>query len=638
LGAPVPLVSGSAGATGAKIAVAKPGDPLDGLTITVPAGAYEGTVPFTVSERPLSTNALADGVTALSPVVVIDNGDVTTTISRVLVRIPAQISSDASGSIVGAYVHEDRTLDLLPVIDSDAGSATVAATHFSQIVLVRVDWSRFGVTADSGFRPGVDDWQFGNYGSYAAPRGHCEGQSLTALWYYTTQRAAGASPLHGLYDNNGADPRTPDFWQDDADGYRFASAIQRARLASAPAEDAAWQAHADYGDRYTFAVFRVSMALTGRPQQVIIATADLASAHAMVVYRVGQQQLFVADPNWPGKYRTIRFDSSTGRFDPYYGGANAGAIAAGKWDSYTEFVFQPVSSRRAEADLAAEWAKFTSNAAGDGAFPAARLIYATGEVDANGDNVWADLGGTLKSEVATLRVKVNPADPMAALAYRLTSYSGTRKQHWSENTDVDVDLAEGSNDIGILIQGLVGNEWTYVDFVRIAVTRGNQPSPAAGGGWMLTGSEASAPNPPAGPGLQISIKDGAYAETSSWTGSQGDVNTVSAAVTWAPPPASMAAGATYAGSIVAKLVCSANASGSLDAAFSALLVKGGQATVPEPAGKIEARLRCSDQSDTADFTWAFPSEGLVGGEQLDVVISWNGASAAGYTYHYVWKP
>jgi len=46
---------------------------------------------------------------------------------------------------------------------------------------------------DSGFRPGIDDWEFTNYGSYITPDGECEGQSLTALWYYDT------SPMVKIY-------------------------------------------------------------------------------------------------------------------------------------------------------------------------------------------------------------------------------------------------------------------------------------------------------------------------------------------------------------------------------------------------------------------------------------------------------
>ena len=65
-------------------------------------------------------------------------------------------------------------------------------------------------TVDSGFRPGVDDWQFTNYGSYVAPTGHCEGQSVSAIWYYVNQRlGGGASPLYGLYDDNGGNRPRP---------------------------------------------------------------------------------------------------------------------------------------------------------------------------------------------------------------------------------------------------------------------------------------------------------------------------------------------------------------------------------------------------------------------------------------------
>lgn len=54
---------------------------------------------------------------------------------------------------------------------------------------------------------------------------------LSELWYYVNQRqGAGASPLHGLLDNNGGEG-TPTLWQDDSDGYRLASVVQRYSLA-----------------------------------------------------------------------------------------------------------------------------------------------------------------------------------------------------------------------------------------------------------------------------------------------------------------------------------------------------------------------------------------------------------------------
>jgi len=79
---------------------------------------------------------------------------------------------------------------------------------------------------DSGFRPGIDDWQFPNYGSYITTNGNCEGQSLSAMWYYYNQPDGKDLCLYGRYDNNGNQPATPSFWQDDSLAIRFCSVIQ----------------------------------------------------------------------------------------------------------------------------------------------------------------------------------------------------------------------------------------------------------------------------------------------------------------------------------------------------------------------------------------------------------------------------
>jgi len=60
---------------------------------------------------------------------------------------------------------------------------------------------------DTKFQPGEDDWRFTNYGSYIAQAGHCEGQSLTALWYYVTKPDGANVHLYGSYDNNGNQPQ-----------------------------------------------------------------------------------------------------------------------------------------------------------------------------------------------------------------------------------------------------------------------------------------------------------------------------------------------------------------------------------------------------------------------------------------------
>lgn len=466
LGTSASLTSQTIGASGGSIEIARPGDPLDGLTITVPAGTYRADVAFTVSERAISSSSFGAGITPLSPLISIDNGGVTVSGDPVLVTIPATVPAGAT--VLGLYYHgANGTLDPLQIATQDAGSVTLAASHFSDIFLALIDWSKIAETVDSGFRPGADDWQFTNYGSFVAPGGHCEGQSVTAIWYYKYQRqAGGASPLYGLYDNNGAPTRTPTFWPDDADGYRFASSVQADPIA-ADAVYSFFKSLNTASGRLTYNLFRAAIGLTGEPQLIAIADAAGGHGHAMVVYRVTPTRLYVADPNYPGRLRTVAYDPATGVLGPYSSGDNAGAIAAGGATSYARFAYIPAQASSSDAGVAAHWAEFENGASGDAAFPAYSLEVWTGQ-DEEGNDIWEPLDKSYDTAEAKLRVRL--AVPAGGQGSLRIFRGSSPLSAWG--TELTVDLKDGLNDLGFYEMGVAGGAWKYVDFQRIAVTKG----------------------------------------------------------------------------------------------------------------------------------------------------------------------
>ena len=169
---------------------------------------------------------------------------------------------------------------------------------------------------------------------------------MSEIWYYVTQRlGAGASPLNGLYDNNGAETKTPTFWPDDSDGYRFVGSVQARDVADPFTYGFLRHEMLDAADgRLTYEAFRAAIALAGRPQLVVMSTGPDDAGHAMVVYRVTPQWLLVADPNYPGIGRRIRFDPATGKLGPFVSGNNAADIAAGMSEKYTRFAYVPWES------------------------------------------------------------------------------------------------------------------------------------------------------------------------------------------------------------------------------------------------------------------------------------------------------
>ena len=440
-----------------------------GLEIRVPDGALAAETPFTVSQAPITAHTFGDLITPITPLYEVESGEAALGAPVTLV-LPAAIPA---GTTAMAFYYDATAGTLTPLIPiaQDATTLTVGATHFSGLFGGLIDLLKLPEIVDSGFRPGSDDWQFTNYGSFIAPGGQCEGQSLTAIWYYLAQRRGGASPLNGLYDNNGAPTKTPALQWDDSDGYRLAGNVQVDPVADQFTYEFLKNAMWDRADgRLTYQAFRAAMALTGEPQLIRLSTAPGTGNHTMIVYRVTPQWLLIADPNYPGRLRTIRYDAARGKLGDYSSGDNAADIAANGATIYTRFAYVPWRSSASEAGIAAHWAEFEGGTAGDAVFPGYVLKVLTGK-DAQGKDVWAPLTdgyrtGEKKLTVQLTKLTGGTASTMAI--YRGTSAVPLGPKAWKQTIDLD----EGDNALGFSVFGRVGAAWEYVDFVRLTVTSG----------------------------------------------------------------------------------------------------------------------------------------------------------------------
>jgi hypothetical protein len=454
-----------------------------GLKLEFPEGALAADTPVSVTRAPVTAANFGGRFTPLTALYTIDTGGAALA-APVTVTLPATVPAGVTA--LAFYFDESAgTLTPLAPIDAGATSITAAANHFSSIVGGVYNGDAAPEPVDSGFRPGVDDWQFANHGSYVAPGGHCEGQSDTAIWYYTVQRKkGGASPLHGLYDNNGAPDRTPTFQWDDAQGYRLASNVQ----ADPTADPVRYWSTVNglFGrpdDRMTYSAFRAAIDFTGEPQEIVISRG--AGAHAMIVYRVTADRLFIADPNYPAKLRTIRYDQATGRLSPYASGANAADIAANGARIYSSFAYVPWRSAATEAALAAHWTEFEKNAAGNGVFPPYALE--ARETDAAGVETWVPLVNGYGSPERQITIRVR--DPANINDVALKVFPGTSSTPLGDfAARQTIDLGDGDTALGIQVDFSkpTDTQWRYVDFVRLTLRRGPVASPAAGS-WVLDG-------------------------------------------------------------------------------------------------------------------------------------------------------
>jgi hypothetical protein len=625
-----------------------------GLSISLPAAALSADTNFSVTSSPIDglsgAGDYGGAVAPITPLYAIDNGGAdlsapaTVTLSY---SLPADVPAGAS-PMAFYYDPASGTLSPLTTLSASDGKLTVLATHFSDVVGTLVDWTKIPTVADSGFRPGVDDWQFNNYGSYVAPGGQCEGQSLSEIWYYVDQRqAAGASPLYGLYDNNGAPDKTPTFWADDSQGYRLVASVHADPIVDRATylmfRNSQWAA-AD--NRLTYDDFRAAIAFSGQPQMIRLNPDGVAGGHTMVIYRVTPTRIYVADPNYVGQLRSIRYDAATGVMSPYSSGASASSIAAGGDTSYTHFAYVPWLTARTSAAIAARWSQFEANGAGSTTFPTYDLLYLSGR-DANGKEVWSPLTDGISTDQAKLTIqvtKLSDQSPTKMSVYPNTSSTRLGKWAWKQT----LSLSPGGNPFGLLIYAKKDTSWQYVDFVRLNINLGPaaSPSPAAGAGWVLSSGKAATDNPNGSSsssiGFAFSPADG-HVALDSWypkaengnvvVGSRQDTN---ATMTWNSPPARANPGDTWNATLSVDPGCPLIVP--LEATISAT------PEVSSGLGGIDiAHLEqqpCKDPG-TVSGTFTFPAQNdpkwPKGSFTIEAYLELQGVDGGYYTYTYTWQ-
>ncbi|MDD4904463.1 MAG: hypothetical protein PHX77_08195, partial [Candidatus Bipolaricaulis sp.] len=513
-GSSVPVTSQSIGSAGGVVTVNDPGGPLDGMSIDVPAGAFPTSKTFHVSYTPITGNP-GSQITALTPLIEVDNGG---EFADEIMTVTVPVVIPDGYFAMGFFVDEHGEFEGMLLVTETSTSITVATAHFSAFLIAAIKSQELLAQSfhDGGFRPMADDWQFTNRGSYIAPGGHCMGQSLTAMWYYTEKRLDGASPLWNLYDNNGDAPASPDFWYDDSDGYRLASTIQKITDWSGWLNKTIEKLQTT-DDVFTWLAFLFAIRVTGEPQFVAIWTATEKSGHAMVVYRadVLTATLYIADPNYPGD-STRRITYTNGEFDPYESGANKKEIDAGNSTSYPVIRYHAKSAVIPWSRIAARWEEFELGTAGDDLFPAYTLTM----VNDQGDDVPLIDGVTASGD--TLEIKASTVSGGATLGYVVR-----RGTEWLTPSGGTWPLVEGDNRLGIYVVGQTGGVWEYVDFQWVTVRR---PAPGNVSGRMEFHLAATIQQDPqyGGPhagvvGTTMTFRNGSYNPatktlTASWDG------------------------------------------------------------------------------------------------------------------------
>src|ERR1019366_3276976 len=230
---------------GGTLVYSKPGDPLNGLTVKVPAAAYPTATQWTIVADSSVRVPLPTGFSQVGPALVISNSQGYAD-SVITLTMPMPLAANIA---VAPFYFDPttQTLEGIPLVARNATSVTLAARHFSadlmaiprngggtgglraslrlsfgdvEIVWVQTPQSQLVGTYTSGFQVGVDNWEFINNGDYISPGGDCEGMSVTEMYYYYFKAPGGGRRLYHNFDISLANPYA------NVQGVRLAGAVQ----------------------------------------------------------------------------------------------------------------------------------------------------------------------------------------------------------------------------------------------------------------------------------------------------------------------------------------------------------------------------------------------------------------------------
>ena len=479
-GAMTTAAQGSLSAAGGTITVNQPGSAVNGLKFVAPAGAYPSGQQVTISSAPINGNTFGSNFNPATPMIEINAGPGYAD-EPILVTIPVNIPDD---QFAMAFYYDDvnKKLEGVPTAGQDSKSITIATRHFSHILVSLISFSTLDdiKKVESGFRPGVDTWEFDNPGSYIAPGGYCAGDSVTMMWYYTEQRQKkNAPPLNGRYDNNGRE-KTPLFPMDDTLGVRFASVMQTEMLWKEYWENPGSMI-SNVNDSNTFREFKYSMLMTGEPQFVGLSRAG--GGHAIVCFEVYDNTLWVADPNYPGKERMITLNGSV--LGPYASGENSEDIKKNGVRIYPGIHYIAKSALFSWPTLAAEYAKVQDGTIGDDDFPPYQIIIYV----VNNDGTEKEVSRIQAGKNSELK-HIDVEGKTVKLTLENPATGGSIQYPDGTHVNSPITLKEGSNILGLNILGTVNGNFTWLGFDWIelnykpsttTVTTSPKTTPAATG-------------------------------------------------------------------------------------------------------------------------------------------------------------
>jgi len=478
-GEAVPIKNELVGSGGGKIIISSDG-PLNGMELSIPPNSYNTSKNFEISYAAVENHKLGGSYNISSPLIKISNEGGYAE-DYMTVKIPIKKEND---EFAMGFFYDDQTgkLEGLPLIDVTNSSVTIATRHFSSssmslgkmlgktsdinsfsnvlIVSVKESFLNNQSIISTGFTPGVDDWEFTNYGSYIEPGGHCAGQSISAMWYYYEKRLKGAPNLYNRYDNIYTNPGRGDTtWFDNKYGFRFASIVQKKLDWDGKLFNLLLKIETTPNYHFlSWKAFAMSMLLTGEPQFVGLTSDN--GGHAIIAHKISltENKLYVCDPNYPGQEKVITFNGN--KFDNYRTRQNADAPESNYWGigyySKTSMIDWDV--------INTYWTQFENKTIGNNDFPNILMKYLF-------DKEWLDLKDTLTTTLDSLNISSVPSAGSIGI---------DEKGNRLENA-IKFPLELGKNQFGfaLFLKPPGNNNYKWVDFRWITIERKPPPYPIA---------------------------------------------------------------------------------------------------------------------------------------------------------------
>ncbi|MBO0953021.1 PKD domain-containing protein [Fibrella forsythiae] len=374
-------VSQQIGARGGVVQISDPASPLNGFKIEVPSGAYAENRVFNVSYAPLQKHDFGPDFTALSPLITVENGGDFAQLPM-SISIPIQLPANHQACV---FMFDDTgDFSVLPTRNLLPSQITVDASHFTQttpakggrtgiekgrkllVVSSRTDILN-AVKYNTGFKPGVDDWGFPNYGSYAYPDGLCSGMAVTSLWYFNYKRnQSGNGSLRT--DKTLSNPyfEKPDdlfvknrYWGLNDTGIKFASMVQVVK--SSLISNFYKNIIGFIPDAYTYynMAFYFKYNKNAKPDYMLINRKDGSGSHAILIVGKTVNGLLVADPN-KTEVSELKFSNFT--FEDYLATQNLNDLPSVYNGFYLipEIDYKPVEEK---------WKEVENRTIGQGCFP-----------------------------------------------------------------------------------------------------------------------------------------------------------------------------------------------------------------------------------------------------------------------------